>query len=218
MKKLLAVAILCAAGAGAARAQLQTTPLYPLKVGSRWTYVVSAGADGPAKEEAKKTVTIEVEREEPFFRKKIGADKKEVEVKNVGFILKTTSGAKEQRDHVVVLEDGVYKVHVAGTQMTPPLCVIKLGKGSEKGWEADAKSGNTTVKGTFSVRAASVQVPAGNYPNAILVSFTNNVIGQGRVEVDCWYVADVGMVKQRVLQKGHETVLDLEKYVPANAK
>lgn len=213
MKTTLTLVILLAA-AGSAHAQLQTTPLYPLKVGTRWTYAVTGGKDD-AKDDAKKSVTIEVEREEPFVRKKKGADGKDIEFKNTGFILKMTSGAKEQRDHVVVLEDGVYKVRVADTQMKPPLCAIKLGPDAGKGWEADSKSGNTTVKGSFTVHSANLKVPAGNYEKAFLISFTNNVIGKDRVEVDCWYVLNVGMVKQRVLQKGHETVLELEKYEPA---
>jgi hypothetical protein len=213
MKKTMALAILLAAGAGSAQAQLQTTPLYPLKIGTRWTYDVTAGKEAPAKDDVKKIVTIEVEREEPYSRKKKGADGKDVTVKNTGFILKMTSGAKVTRDHVVVLEDGVYKVHVAGTQINPPLCVIKLGTTGP--WEADSKSGNTTVKGSFSVRAVGVKVPAGTFKDAFLISFNNNINGDDRIEIDSWYVVDVGMVRMRVLQKGHENVLELEKYEPA---
>ncbi len=213
------LAILVAASAPAQpqpQPQLLTTPLFPLKVGTRWTYAVTTGNDLPGKKEAKKTVTIEVEREEPYLRKKKNAENKDVEIKNTGFILKAVGGAKEQRDHVVVLEDGVYKVFVADTQMSPPLCAIKFGKGEP--WRADSKSGNTTVKGTYTLKATSVKVPYRNFDDAkktFLVSFTNNIIGIDRVEVDCWYVIDIGMVKQRVLEKGHEIVLELEKFEPA---
>ena len=154
-----------------------------------------------------------MEREEPYFRKKKNAENKDIEVKNTGFILKASSGAKQQRDHVVVLEDGVYKIYVADTQMSPPVCAIKFGKSGQ--WEVLSKSGNTTVKGTFTLKATAVKVPAGDFKEAYLISFSNNLNDESRVENDCWYVKDVGMVKQRVLQKGHEIVLELEKLEPA---
>src|SRR5271170_3921808 len=105
MIKKMALAILLVAGAGpvGAQPQLLTTDQFPLKVGNRWTYLArNPGADGAAKEGGKKTVVVEVEREEVYQ-------------KNVGFILKMTSGGKTTRDHVVVLSDGVYRIHAAGT-------------------------------------------------------------------------------------------------------
>ncbi|HZZ81095.1 MAG TPA: hypothetical protein VFE62_21515, partial [Gemmataceae bacterium] len=124
MKKLIAI-VVAFASAGAARAQLQTA-LFPLEVGNRWTYVVHNGTDIDASNK-KKTVVVEVERREPYE-------------KNVGFILKNTSDAKVTRDHVVVLPDGVYRVHVAETPITPPVCLIKLGDKSNT-WQSNSKSG-----------------------------------------------------------------------------
>jgi hypothetical protein len=211
MKKIMTLAILFVAGAGSvfAQPQLQITDLFPLKVGTvtghgnRWTYLASnPSAEGPAKDEAKKIVVVEVEREEVYQ-------------KSVGFILKMTSGGKTTRDHVVVLPDGVHRVHAAGTPINPPLCFFKLGPAAGLGWQADSKSGNTTIKGNFTVKQIAVTVPGGKFDKAFLISFTNEKNGEERVEIDNWYVSGIGMVRQRVKAKGHEIVLELEKYEPA---
>jgi hypothetical protein len=207
MKKIMAIAILLAAAAGGpvrGQAQVQTTDLFPLKVGNRWTYLASnPGAEGQAKEEAKRVI-IEVEREEVYQ-------------KNVGYILKMTSGGKTTRDHVVVLADGIHRVHAAGTPISPPLCIFKLGPAAGLTWQADSKSGNTTIKGTFArnPKQVAVTVPAGKFDNAFLISFSNDKAAEDRIEIDCWYVQGKGMVRQRVKTKGPENILELEKYEPA---
>jgi hypothetical protein len=231
MKSTLALAILVAtstsallvtAGAGPIQMKPVDCPQYPLKVGTSWKYIVTSGEQGPAKDEAKKagtkpeTVTIEVEREEPYVRETKNAENKDVKIKYTGFILKSVSGSKVQSDHVVVLEDGVYKILVARTEISPPLCFIKFGlKKLGDTWEVDSKSGDKTVKGTFTFEAEGVKVPAGNFKEAYRISFTNNVVGADRVEVQCWYVEKIGMVKQRVLQKEHWIVLELEEFKAA---
>jgi hypothetical protein len=215
MRITLPLAILLigvSAGRGAAQPQLQTTPFYPLEVGARWTYIVT-GSKTPGKDDVKTIATIEVERAEPYVRKKPDPDKKkEIDIVNTGFMLKSKSGDNTKEDHVVVLEDGVYKVSVAKTKLTPPICFIKLPPPESGRWEVDSKSGSATIKGTYTVKAAAVTVPAGAFEQAVLVSFTNGKVGDERVEVDCWYVRDKGMVKQRILEKGAERTLQLQKY------
>ena len=198
MKKLIAIAVVCFS-ASAARAQLQTA-LYPLEVGNRWTYVVHNAKD-KGKDNTKKTVDVEVERREPYQ-------------KHIGYILKNTSGAKVTTEHVVVMEDGVYKVQAAETLLTPPLCLIKLGdKGNT--WNVDSKGGTTAIKGTYTVKADTVTVPAGTYEKAFKVSYTNGKSGDKRIDIDCWYVLNIGMVKQHINEKGNEIVLELKKFEAA---
>lgn len=188
---------------------------YPMHVGDRWTYRVLDLKSSNAKMDTKKKVVVEVERQENFTRK-IPNDPKGNSETRIGYILKSTSGGKTTRDHVVVLEDGVHRIHAADTPISPPLLFFKhpLAKGEK--WECNSTSGNTTIKGTFTWRNDRVTLPVGMV-DAVLVSFTNGLEDVNRVEIDYWFVAKVGMVKQRVLERNREIALELESYVPAKA-
>lgn len=214
MKKLLPILIVLAGGVVLAQPQPELqTKYFPLKVGNRWTYVARHGKDDNPKADQKKTVVIAVEREFPFVRKIMtdAKDKDKVKaVTNTGFVLKMTSGPNSKEEYIAVLEDGVYRTRIQNAEITPPLCILKLGDIGK--WTVNSKSGNATVKGTFTLKNTSVKVPAGDFDKAVLVSFTNGLVGDELVENDCWYVEKIGMVKQRVVQKEHEVVLELEKY------
>jgi hypothetical protein len=199
-----------------ARAQAPlTTPFYPLNVGDKWTYRVVDLKAPLVKADPKKTVVVEVERPEIYARKNVDKNGKATIDEKVGFILKSTSGSKTTRDHVVVLEDGVYRVHAAGTPMTPPLPFFKLGlKKPGETWECNSVSGNITIKGTFTWSYERVKVLDKGY-DAFHISFTNGKGGDDRVEVDCWFAEKVGMVKQRHLEKGREIALELQSFEKA---
>jgi hypothetical protein len=176
---------------------------FPLKIDHKWTYIVNA--------DPKKKVVIEVERTEDYTRKEMKDDKK-IEEKFTGFILKSSSGDKVTRDHVVVMENGVFRIHAAGTLINPPLLFFKFGLQKEgETWDLDSTSGNTTIKGTCSIRKGKVLVPyAKKTLDAIIVLFSNNKPGDERHEIEYWFVRNIGMVKQRVELKNHKIVLELE--------
>jgi len=216
MHKIMMAAIaLLATGVTSLFAQtMHQSVFYPLNIGDRWTYRVLDLKAAPTSADSKKKVVVEVERQEPYTRK-VEKDGKSATETKIGFILKSTSGGKTTRDHVVVLEDGVYRIHAAGTPITPPLLFFKL-KDVKIGemWDGKSVSGNTTIKGTFTLRQEGVTVPFRKVGDALFVSFTNNKAGEDRVEIDYWFVKDIGMVKQRVREKDREIVLELEKYEP----
>jgi hypothetical protein len=188
------------------------TEYYPLAVGSKWTYLMVDLRATSSKADPKRHVYVEVERTEPYLDKKTDKEKV-VEKMYTGFLLKSTSGDKVTRDHVVVMPDGVYRVHAAETPISPPLPFFKLvlepGKNS---WLADSTSGNTTIKGTFTISSVGVTVPLDNFKKAILVSYRSQKAGDDRIEIDYWFVKDVGMVQQRIRTKSHEVMLKLEKF------
>jgi hypothetical protein len=132
--------------------------------------------------------------------------------KRTGYLLKTTSAGKDAFDHVVIMEEGIHKVHVAKTQMTPPLLFFKLPLNLNAGekWEVNSTSGNATVKGTYTAKVDKIEVPifGKKTVSAVLVSFTDHQ----HVKVDTWFVEKVGMVKQRVQTKDHGVELELEKF------
>lgn len=198
--------------AAAQDAKIDWAAHYPLKVGNTWTYLATDLKSPQPKADPKRTI-IEVEREEKFAYKE-SKDGKEIDKSLPGFLLKKTNGDKVQRDHVYVSEQGVFQAKVAGREITPPLLLVKFGlKFAGEKWNWDSTSGTTAVRGTCTVRSESVVVPFRKEGlTALVVLFTNNRTGDDRYEVETWYVHGVGMVKQRVRSKNHETLLELEKF------
>ena len=191
-----------------------TSDFYPLVVGSKWTYRVIDLKAPQTKADPKRKVVIEVEREEPYIHKE-SKDGKDTEKKYMGFILKATSGDKLTRDHVIVLEQGVHSIHVAGTPILPPKLFFKLGLKPGESWTTDSVGGNTILKGTSTVNQVVVDLPKLGKRDAFLISYSNDKKGDQRQEIDYWFVQGIGMVKQRVMTKNHEIVLELENYEKA---
>jgi hypothetical protein len=195
---------------------------YPLKEGNYWIYraidskSAEAKNDPLAKQDEKRRypkVRIEVDRKEIYERRSKKDNKTEEVDKYVGFFLKSTSEGKTTFDHVVVMDEGVYRVSVAGTPITaptpitPPLLFFK----PVQSWECKSVSGNKTIKGIFTAKSENVSVPKGSF-DAIVVSFRDGPENDRRIEIDYWFAKDVGLVKQRVKSKGNEMILELEEF------
>jgi hypothetical protein len=178
---------------------------FPLKIDHKWTYIVNA--------DPKKKVVIEVERTEDYTRKEMKDDKK-IEEKFTGFILKTSSGDKVTRDHVVVMDDGVYRIHAAGTLINPPLLFFKFHIKSGEAWNCDSVSGNTTIKGTSTASHLKNQGADGK-TDYWKIEYNNNKPGDERIQITYWFARGYGMIQQHVKMKNHDITLKLEKFQPA---
>ena len=194
---------------------------YPLEIGHRWTYrAIDPNAPQP-NADAKKKVVIEIEREAPYTEETL-KDGTKIQKKFTGYLLKMTSGDKVTQDHVIVLPEGVHRIHASGTPMNPPLLFFKL-DALKPGvsWNCNSVSGNTILKGTFTasiddVTLHDVTIQKETMPKQTFktyrISFTNNKKGEDAVEIDYWFAHDIGMIKQRVKARNHESVLELEKF------
>ncbi|MBI2807949.1 MAG: hypothetical protein HYX68_23440 [Planctomycetes bacterium] len=192
----------------------QNSPLkfdhFPLEVGMRWTYRARDLKSLQAKTAPVRKVVVEVAQTESYLEKQT-KDGKDVTVQHTGFLLKSTSQGKSTFDHVVVLPEGVFRVHAARTKITPPLLFFKVPRKLGETWTCDSVSGNTTIKGTFVANRDRVTVPMGIH-DALIISYRSQKAPEEQIEIDYWFVRDIGMVKQRVRTKTHEVVLELEKF------
>jgi hypothetical protein len=221
MKAVILTVPLLLLAAGAASAQVMP-PLpndyFPLKKGERWTYQVIDLKKTPAKVDPKMKVEVVVEKEEIYTRNKMTKDGKpvfengkQVVEKFTGYLLKSTSGQNSKVDHVVVLEDGVHRVHTAEVPLTPPLQIFKTPLGPGESWEANSTSGKEVIKGTFTRRDERITVPAGTY-NAIAIRFVSDPSVGSPFEFTNWFVSKYGMVKHHVKSKDHERLLELQSH------
>ena len=100
--------------------------------------------------------------------------------------------------------EGVYRIHTAGTPATPPILFFKLPPKAGDTWECNSMSGNAAIKGTFTVKADKI----GTF-DAFVVLYRDV---PSAVEIDYWFVSGIGMIRQRVKTKNTEVTLQLEEY------
>jgi hypothetical protein len=196
---------------------------FPIGVGYKWYYRLTdlkapKSSDALTKKPSAVIITADGEQTVTIKRKDPTVGEKSEEL--IGFDLrvmdpekalqdKTYKGMQEQ---VVVASDGVYRVSGAGKQINPLLCILKKGVKAGDSWECDSQSENAQLKGKFTASIEDVQVPAGAVKDALVVRSSGFQLGGQSMQLETWYMAKVGMVKQRVQIGNHEVILELEKY------
>jgi hypothetical protein len=201
MKSLACAALagpLLLALAGAARAQdkMETTPYYPLAVGTTWEYRVGDNK-----------FTLKVTKHE-----KVG----NVLCARVEYLVKDKDkGAEKVQsfEHISVSKDGVTRNSQEGKEITPPVLFLKLPPKKDETWKVDSKTaGGETIKGTFKNNGEEeVKVPAGSY-KAVVVASQDLEANGVKMSVTYYFAEKVGIVKQLIEVAGQKVVVELEKY------
>jgi hypothetical protein len=200
-----------------------TESYFPIHTGYKWYYRLTdlkAPKSPDALTKKPSMVIITADSEEIVTIKRKDPTVGERSEKVIGFNLqvmdpekalqdKTYKGMQEQ---VVVAADGVYRVSGAGKQINPLLCILKKGVKAGDSWECDSQSENAQLKGKFTASIEDVQVPAGAVKDALVVRSSGFQLGGQSMQLETWYMAKVGMVKQRVQIGNHDVILELEKY------
>jgi hypothetical protein len=170
-------------------AQEKTSPLYPLKVGNTWTYNVSGGK-----------IQVKVEKKEMFG----GEDCYKLETSAQGKVSAT--------EHVVVKEDGVYRVGVNGLKADTPIKFLALPATKGLKWNVKSKVQGQEVEGEFVVKEENLKVGAVDYSGATLVEGASFKIAGMDTTIRCWYAKDVGIIKLEFKLGGQDATLELEKF------
>jgi hypothetical protein len=195
MKRIFAslVAVLFAV-AGPLSAQEKAEPLYPLRVGSTWTYKVTGGS-----------IQVKVEK-----KVKIGNDD--------GYELATSSQGKvSATEQVVVKPDGVYREMVNGLKPDAPVKFLALPATKDTKWNVNTKVKGDEISGDFTIKEEDVTVPLGTYKGATVVESKDFKIAGTDTTVKCWFVKDIGIVKLDFKLGSQDASLELEKYEPGPA-
>jgi hypothetical protein len=211
----VAVAVLVAAGVVPCQSQEKKpaqydADFYPLREGNQWTYKMTIG---DAKEQKKEQKVVITAGKPEAYEFKTVKDKKEFSEIIVRFPLKVVSEAKELVEHVAV-KDGVYRIALAGKDINPPLCFLKLPAKKGDSWKVDSKSENAPITGTFTCDQEKVKVPFGEF-NTIRVSTPDLQLERDKMAIDYWFAQNVGLVKQRVRVGNNDVLLELEDFKAA---
>jgi hypothetical protein len=191
---LLALALALAPPAAAARAEdLASSPYYPLKVGSAWTY--KAGDGGK-------------------FTMKVAKVEKVGDV-NAARVEVVKDGKVESSELVAVRDDGVYRYQFENKKADPPIRFLKLPPKKDDAWKVESKSDGELIKGTFKMgEEDNVKVAAGTYKCVTVACDDLDAVGV-KLKATYYFAENVGMVKQVIEAAGVTTVIELEKYEPA---
>lgn len=184
-----------------------TTDLFPLRVGTRWTYVATDGRE---------RVVIAVEKQEPIKRKVKTEDNRDRFETLDSYFLRVTSGDKSVLEQVFVAEDGVYRNSAAGKDITPPLKILSLPPQKGTNWTVDSETETLKLRGKFFLDESSVTVPQGTHV-AWESSAREFFLGDQKFEATYWFAPKVGIVKQHIKLGKYDLKLELEKFEPATA-
>jgi hypothetical protein len=175
----------------AASAQEKTTPYYPLKVGAKWIYKVGGGGG---------TIEVKVDKKEKFGEEE-------------SYKLETSSQGKvSASEHVVVRDDGVYRLGVNGLKASTPIKFLALPPAKGFKWQVKSNVQGQEIEGEFQIQEVDIKVPAGEYKGAILVEGNSFKIAGQDTSIKCWFVKEIGIVKLEFKLGGQDASLELEKF------
>ncbi len=170
---------------------------YPLKLNSSWTYEYPGG-----------TFTMEIKKTE-----KIG---EHLNAFRIDVLDK--AGKVKFFEHVVVQDDGVYRVSVRGQEVKPGMKFIQMPI-PEKGqsWETESEVSMKKIKGKFTYEGeVKVKVPMevdkkGEVTAWKISSQTIDVSGQN-VSMSYYFAKDIGMVQQDITVGVRKTEIKLKSF------
>ena len=177
---------------GKSSAPMATSDLYPLKVGTKWTYKIGEA-----------TIIVRV-----------------ASVDDDGAKLETVVGDRVLATEVIkVGPDAITRTKINNSKIEPPVVVLKLQGGKAvKGdnWKVESKVQDSTITGDFSIKADAeeVKVPAGDF-KAVLVEGPNFKVADSTTSVKYWFVPGKGIVKLFYSLQGNDSVLELKDFSEA---
>ena len=170
--------------------------LFPLKVGSVWTYKVS-GQD--------ERFTVKAVRQEMIGEQ------------TCMLMEATLKDRVVASEHLAFTKQGLCRFRADKEDVDPPLCVLRV-PAPRKGWKAEYHLGPRQASASFFTTSADVTVPSGKYKTTA-VHATVSEGPTSAVTTSIWYAEGVGMVKQEIRDgRPRPLVLELEKFEKGGEK
>jgi hypothetical protein len=174
----------------------QTLPnYYPLKPGTKWTYLVDSGNGRTV------AVTNQIAKTET------------IDGKSMARLEASVNGGVVATEHLTSTAEGVFRCRYNGVEVSPPLCILKYPFKADATWEADATIGAQNLKVKLvSAKLADVTTPAGKYKAAPVETETS--VNGTKIKAKLWFAPDVGIVKQDTEIGEQKIKMELIKFEP----
>ncbi|HEY4310647.1 MAG TPA: hypothetical protein VGN12_14450 [Pirellulales bacterium] len=173
---------------GATAAEPAGAEYYPLKAGSEWRYHLVA--DGVTKTFESRITKIEEIDGLPLAR---------FDAEINGEVVAT--------EHLRITDEGVLRYRYNGSEVTPPVCILKFPIKDGETWQSENRVGNQDFVVRSTVSREEVDVPYGKY-EAVKVTATTEQGGQ-LFSTTYWFAPGIGNVKQVLDLGGKKFELDL---------
>ncbi|MBL8829944.1 MAG: hypothetical protein JNM18_23395 [Planctomycetaceae bacterium] len=168
----------------------KTGDYYPLKLGTKWNYELKVG-------DRKVLITNQVAKIETIDEQKMA---------RVETVMNNNIAATE---HLTSTTTGVFRTKFNGSDVNPPICLLKLPVKVGDEWKDTNKIGNDELKTTCKVEAAeTIEVPAGKF-DTLRVNVSAQV-GDQSVETIYWFAEGTGVVKQSFNAGDMKLYIELE--------
>jgi len=170
------------------RARLESSPYYPLAIGTTWVY------RGPGGERI-----MRVARHES------------VDGVQCALVETLSDGKLIEENDVCIKPDGIYIVVADGQKLSSPLPILKLPPRAGTTWRINFNKGSKHSQGVYLMGLEDVEVPAGKFHTITL----QGEIRKGRtptVTSIYWFAKGVGIVKQFLKTGDRKTTYELESF------
>ena len=190
------LALSCQPVATAQEKKQDSKSYYPLKVGNKWTYQVES--DAVPKGNSKLMNQI--------------AKIEKIDGVSLSRLETTAKGKVVASEHLSITDKGIFRNRYNGTEVSPPICMLKfpIKKGST--WKVESKVGEEKLSVSCKSDEEEIEVPAGKF-KTVKVVMDAEVVGAGIiVSTTYWFSQGVGVVKQHVNINSMQFTLLLEKF------
>src|SRR5262245_22961968 len=177
----LALAVTCTLSA---QDTAKDSPYYPLKKDSTWTYKVMGNL---------------------IIMKVSGTDKEGTKVETI------VNNKAIASEHIVVKEDGVYRVMINGAKPEAPVKFLQLPPKGGQSWDVNTKIQGQAIQGKFTTTEEEVTVPAGKFKTIKVEGKDFDIAGM-KTNITYWFAENTGIVKLSFSLGGTDATLELEKY------
>ena len=165
---------------------------FPLKVGTTWEYKFDNG----------QTQKRSIVKKELFD----GILCARMETMNGGVVT--------SHSHLSAMRDGIYQWSLGDNKMNPPRHQLKFPVRVGDAWRSDAKYAERSLNESYKIAGReNVNVPAGNYRNALFIVNDTERDGPKRA-YKLWYARGVGLVRLESDFGGRKLTLELTKFTP----
>lgn len=190
------LALLCQPLATAQEKSQESKSYYPLKAGNKWTYQIES--DAVAKGSAKLTYQI--------------AKIEKIDGVSLARLETIARGTVAATEHLNVTEKGIFRNRYNGTEVSPPICILKfpIKKGST--WKTESKVGDEKLSVSCKSDEDEIEVPAGKFKTVKVVLDAEVVDAGIIVSTTYWFASRTGIVKQHVNINGMQFSILLEKF------
>jgi hypothetical protein len=148
---------------------------YPLKAGTKWRYHFDA--DGVTKTFEARIAKIE-----------------EIDGLQLARVDAEVNGSVVATEHLRVTDEGVYRYRYNGSEVTPPVCILKFPIKDGDSWQTENRIGDQEFAVRSTVNHEAVEVPYGEYEAVKVVVATEQ--GGQAITSTYWFAPGIGNVKQ----------------------